>query len=107
MSFKIILFTVTTWMVLSLLCGVCEGALMSTAEGAASVSNISTLAQGDFASWTFWKTIGNMITFNFPYLFTGPYVILQWVFFVPLVLAFGIMMGGFILAHIPLIGRGT
>ena len=107
MSFKLIVFVVTTWIVLSLLCGICEGVLLSSASGGASVANISVLMEFDIGNRDFWDTVGNMITFNFPYLFTGPYVILQCVFFLPFAVAFGIMFGGYILAHIPIIGRGT
>ncbi len=105
MSFKIIVFVTTIWIVVSLICGAIEGALLGS--GGASQDVLSTLMESDFGSSSFWGALVAMITFDFPTLFQGPYAILQWVFFLPLLLAFGVMFGGFILAHIPLIGRGT
>ena len=106
MTFKWIIFTVSVWIVLSFLCGIVEGALLSGGTGETQ-STLNTLMKANFASMDFWKSLGSMIVFNFPALFTGSYKMLQWIFFLPLAMAFGMMMGGFILSHIPVIGRGT
>jgi len=103
MSFKWLFYTVTVWTVLAFLCGLVEGAMVT----AGAQNTLNTIMQSDFASSAFWSSLADMMTFNFPALFSGSYTMLRWVFFMPLALTFGVMMGGFILSHIPIIGRGS
>lgn len=106
MTFRIIVFTATIWIVLSFLCGICEGALLSGEDGATQ-STLNTLANSDFASWEFAKALGKMIMFDYPTMFEGSWAMVQWIFFLPLAIGFGVMFAGFVISHIPLIGRGT
>ena len=126
MAFKWIVFVLTAWIVVSLLVGVVDNAMIGgtidpdTGEPTATsvlndlmtspvITNQSFGAKFSavFTDTTFWSAIGTMMLFRFPSIFHGAWAILQWVFFFPFCVAFIIMMGGYIMAHIPIIGRGT
>jgi len=110
MTFKWIVFVVMGWIVVALLVGVAEGvmvggAIVSVTGAPQATSTLNSFLSGDFFQRA--GALANMVTFNFPSIFTGSWAILRWIFFIPFVTAFGIMMLGYILAHIPVIGRGS
>lgn len=126
MAFKWIVFVVTAWIVVSLLVGVVDNTMIGGAIDSETGEPIQTSVLNDlvtspvftsqtlggrfsavFTDLQFWSAVFAMITFNFPSIFYGAWVILQWVFFFPFCIAFLIMMGGYIMAHIPIVGRGT
>ena len=126
MSFKWIVFVVMVWVVVSLLVGVVENAMIGGAIDAETGEPIQTSVLNDlmtspvftgqtlgakmsavFNDEKFWGAIFSMTIFRFPAIFYGGWVFLQWVFFFPFCIAFVIMMGGWLLAHIPIVGRGT
>ena len=126
MAFKWIVFVVTAWILVSLLGGVVENVVIGGAVDPATGLPIQTSVLNDlmsspvmtnqsfgakvsamFTDTQFWSAIAAMVTFNFPAIFHGAWGMLQWAFFLPFCIAFIIMMGGYIMAHIPVIGRGT
>ena len=126
MAFKWIVFLLSAWIIVSLLVGVVEnvmvgGAIDPDTGESIQIGVLNTLLNspvitnqslgGKFAAaftdTQFWGAIAAMVTFHFPAIFYGAWQTLQWVFFVPFCVAFVIMMGGYIMAHIPIIGRGT
>lgn len=107
MTFKIIVFVFSTWIAMSLLCGIAEGVIVGGSGLAGTQSTLNTLMYSDFASVSFARSLGSMLIFKFPALFTSGYVMAQWLFFLAPIAAFGVMMAAFILSHIPLIGRGS
>ena len=110
MQLKWIAFVLMAWVITSLLVGVAAGALVGgtidphTGETLTAIT-INDLMHGDF--FTRAGALGNMMVFNFPSVFYGGWAILRWIFFIPFAAAFGVMMLGYLLAHIPIIGRGT
>lgn len=126
MAFKWIVFVVTAWIVVSLLVGVVENVVIGGAIDPETGEPIQISVLNDlmnspvitnqsfgakvsalFSDDKFWIAVGAMITFRFPAIFYGAWATLQWVFFLPFCVAFIIMMGGYMAAHIPLVGRGT
>ena len=112
MEFKWIVLVISIWLLLSALCGVAEGELLGggidpeTGE-AIHTSVLNTLMTNSIISASFWGAAFNMAKFNYPAVFSGSWEFLRWLFLVPLSTAFIIMFGGWIAAHIPVIGRGT
>lgn len=110
MDFKWIVFVVMAWIVVALLAGVAEGSLVGgsydpdTGEPTAA-GTLSSFLDGDFFQRA--GALADMMTFNFPAIFTGSWAILRWIFFIPFVTAFAVTMLGYILAHIPVVGRGS
>lgn len=109
MQFKYIVFVLMAWVVTALLVGVAEGSIVGGAAdpvtGETASTTLEVFLTGDFFARG-WAMV-NMMFFNFPNLFSGGWAILQWIFFIPFSAAFGIMMAGYVLAHIPIVGRGT
>jgi len=110
MQLKWIVFLVMLWMVVSLLVGVAEGALFGGAVDPVTgepqaVSLIERAMAGSIGerAGAFWS----MLWFNFPAIFSGGWEVLRWVFLLPFSIAFGVMLTGYILAHIPVFGRGS
>jgi len=97
MSFKWVVLIVSIWIVLSLLGGIMEGAYV----GGSEQSTLNTLMSsrvmtstsiwgkiaGVFTDGAFWDALFTMMMFRFA-MFTGEWVILQWIFFLPLLVAF-------------------
>jgi hypothetical protein len=112
MEFKWIVVIITIWIIVSLLVGFVEAAMLGgdidpmTGEPT-QPGVLNTLMNSKITSLAFWGAVMAMATFHFPAIFYGGYVILQWIFFVPIFAAFLIMMAGYIASHIPVIGRGS
>lgn len=110
MQFKWIVFVLTAWILVAFLVGVVEGAMVGgpidveTGEPSATTV-IYNLMNGSFSARA--NAFVGMMAFHFPAIFHGGYAFFQWVFFLPFIIAFAVMMLGYILAHIPVIGRGT
>ena len=107
MELKWIVFLVMAWVIVALLVGVAEGVVIGGAVDPTTgvpmaTSTLSNLAQGDFFQRA--GAMVNVMTFDFPEIFYGGYAILHWIFFLPFVIAFGLMMLAFILSHIPIFG---
>jgi len=96
MQFKWLVVIVSIWILLALLGGIMEGAYLEHGEQghlntimSSKVVESTTIwgkIAGLFTDRSFWDALGNIIIFNFA-MFEGPWVILQWVFFLPLAVA--------------------
>jgi len=112
MEMKWIVLVISAWIVVSLLVGVVEGLIMGgdidpmTGESV-QPGVLNTLLSAKITSLAFWGAVVNMASFHFPSIFYGEWAILQWIFFLPISIAFLIMMAGYIASHIPVIGRGS
>ena len=126
MSPKWIVFILMAWIVTSMLCGVAENAVIGGAIDPETGDPIQTSVLNDlaqskvltaptlgakisaaFTDGAFWSALAHIIAFQFPAIFHGSWIIFQWVFFLPFVIAFGVCMMGYIMSHIPVIGRGS
>lgn len=110
MQFKWIVFVLMVWILVAFLVGVVEGVMVGgpidPETGVASATTIiHDLMNGSFFARA--NAFVGMMAFDFPTIFHGGYAFLKWVFFLPFVVAFAVMMLGYILAHIPVIGRGS
>lgn len=110
MEVKWIILLVSAWIVVALLAGVAQDTMIGgdtidpdTGESI-TTSTLNDLAVGSFSQRA--HAIVSVMSFDFPAIFHGGWAILRWIFFLPFVIAFGIMMLAYILAHIPVIGRG-
>lgn len=126
MSPKWIILVVMVWIILAVLVGVAEDAFIGGGIDPATGEPIQTSVLNDlmtsktltaptlgarismsFSDDVFWSAIATMMLFDFPGIFYGSWMMLQWIFFLPLMIGFAIILGGYIMAHIPVIGRGS
>jgi len=111
MSPKWIVFIVMAWVVTGLLVGVAEHAMIGGGTDPDTGESLTTSVLNDlmssktltaptlgakiastFTDGTFWSAIGHMMLFDFPAIFHGPWVMLQWIFFMPFCIAFGMSL---------------
>lgn len=110
MQVKWIVLILMSWIVVALLVGVVEGVLVGgaydsvTGEPEAAIL-INQLADGGFFERA--NALAHMMFFDFETVFYGAWGILQWIFFLPFAVAFAVVALGWVLSHIPVIGRGS
>lgn len=111
MGVKWVVFILMSWIIVSLLVGVVENVMIGggidtetgqpltqTVLNRLMTSHVITAQSlGAKIAWAvvdtqFWGAIGSMITFDFPAIFYGGYIVFQWVFFLPFALGFGICL---------------
>jgi len=96
MQFKWLVLVVSIWILLALLGGIMEGAYLegdeqgtlNTLMSSRVMTSTTFLGRiaGIFTDGAFWGALFSILTFQFA-MFTGPWVMLQWVFFLPLAVA--------------------
>jgi hypothetical protein len=111
MSIKWAVFILMAWVIVSLLVGVAENAMLGGGVDADTGLPVTHTVLNDlatcptitahsldakivsaFTDTKFWSAIGHMITFDFPAIFNGGWVVFQWIFFLPFALGFGICL---------------
>lgn len=111
MSPKWFVFILMAWVAVALLVGVVEhtivgGGTVAGTDGEAVTSVLNDLMTSktvtaptlgakfttSFTDGTFWEAIGHMMLFDFPAVFHGGWVILQWLFFMPFCIGFGLSL---------------
>lgn len=111
MSIKWTVFVFMAWIIVSLLVGVVENVMIGGGVDLDSGQPVVRTVLNDlmtcptitahslgakivaaFTDSKFWSAIGHMITFDFPAIFNGGYVVFQWIFFVPFSLGFAICL---------------
>lgn len=111
MSPKWIVFILMAWVVTSLLVGVVDHAMVGGGTDPDSGEAMTTTVLNDlmtsktltaptlgakiassFTDGQFWSAIGHMMLFDFPSVFHGGWMILQWIFFMPFCIGFGMSL---------------
>jgi len=97
MQFKWVVLVTSIWILLALLGGVMEGAYLTGGEQSTLNTIMSSKVMtsttiwgriaGVFTDGAFWNALFSMLMFDFA-MFEGEWVILQWVFFLPILVAF-------------------
>jgi hypothetical protein len=105
MQLKWVVFMLTLWIVVAFMVGIAEGAMiggMVDADGQPiTMSMIERLTDGSVG-----EKVGaflGMMRFNFS-IFDGDWAILQWIFFLPFAVAFGIFAAAYTWRAV--LGRG-
>jgi hypothetical protein len=111
MGVKWVVFVLMAWIIVSLLVGVVENVMVGGGTDIEKSQPVTQTVLNDlmtsptitahslgakvvsaFTDAKFWGAIGHLITFDFPAIFYGEYVIFQWIFFFPFCLGFGICL---------------